>query len=101
MVTDQDEISRGIVNSLRLTLGRGRRRYEISTEAYDLYLHGVSLPLRYGLGGMDKSVEPLEAAVAKDPSFAPAYAAMAVAYSFRSAQPRFPMEDQVRMRAAA
>jgi adenylate cyclase len=29
----QDEISRGIVNSLRLKLGRGRRRYETSAEA--------------------------------------------------------------------
>src|SRR6516225_2007384 len=36
----QDEISRGIVNSLRLKLGRGRRRYETSVEAYDLYLRG-------------------------------------------------------------
>jgi adenylate cyclase len=36
----QEEISRGIVNSLRLKLGRGRRRYETSTEAYDLYLRG-------------------------------------------------------------
>jgi len=34
----QDEVSRGIVNSLRLTLGRGRRRYGTSTEAYNLYL---------------------------------------------------------------
>ena len=34
----QDEIARGIVNSLRLKLGGGRRRYETSTEAYDLYL---------------------------------------------------------------
>src|SRR5208282_40488 len=34
----QDEISRGIVNSLRLKLGSGRRRYETSAEAYDLYL---------------------------------------------------------------
>src|SRR5262249_45039483 len=34
----QDEISRGIVNSLRLNLTAGRRRYETSAEAYDLYL---------------------------------------------------------------
>jgi TolB-like protein len=34
----QDEISRGIVNSVWLKLGRGRRRYETSVEAYDLYL---------------------------------------------------------------
>ena len=93
----QDEISRGIVNSLRLTLGRGRRRYEISTEAYDLYLRGISLPLRHGLLGVDESVEPLDAATAKDPSFAPAYAALAVAYAFRSGQARFNIEDQVRL----
>lgn len=98
----QDEIARGIVNSLRLNLGRGRRRYELSTEAYDLYLRGIALPLRHGLPGFDECIEPLETAIAKDPSFAPAYAALAVAYSFRSAQPRFPIEDQLlRMRTAA
>jgi len=98
----QDEISRGIVNSLRLTLGRGRRRYEISTEAYDLYLRGVSLPLRQGLSGYDECVGPLEAATAKDPSFAPAYAALAVAYAFRSGQPELQIQEQIgRMRAAA
>ena len=36
----QDEISRGIVNSLRLKLGNGQRRYETSPEAYDLFLRG-------------------------------------------------------------
>jgi len=44
----QDEISRGIVNQLRLKLGRGRRRYETSLEAYDLYLHAQALPVRPG-----------------------------------------------------
>ena len=32
----QDEISRKIVNELRLTLGRGQRRYETNVEAYEL-----------------------------------------------------------------
>src|ERR1041385_5280532 len=35
----QNDISVGIVNNLRLKLGRGRRRYETSVEAYDLYPH--------------------------------------------------------------
>ena len=39
----QDEISVGIVNNLRLKLGRGRRRYETSIEAYDLYLRARAL----------------------------------------------------------
>ena len=34
----QDEISRAIVNKLRLTLGRGQRRYDTNLEAYELYL---------------------------------------------------------------
>jgi TolB-like protein len=39
----QDEIALGIVNNLRLKLGRGRRRYETSVEAYDLYLRARAL----------------------------------------------------------
>lgn len=46
----QDEISRGIVNQLRLQLGHGRRRYETSVEAYDLYLRAREESLR-GIGG--------------------------------------------------
>ena len=74
----QDEISRGIVNTLRLKLGRGRRRYETSAEAYDLYLRARSL--RH-----DQGVERVfEEAIAKDPSFAPAYAGLAAAHAIRS-----------------
>src|SRR5262245_25333186 len=36
----QDQVARGIVESLRLKLGSGRRRYETNLEAYDLYLRG-------------------------------------------------------------
>ncbi len=39
----QDEISRAIVNRLRLTLGKGQRRYETNLEAYELYLKGRAL----------------------------------------------------------
>src|SRR5262249_40351555 len=39
----QDEISLAVVNNLRLKLGQGRRRYETSTEAYDLYLRARAL----------------------------------------------------------
>jgi adenylate cyclase len=39
----QDEISRGVVNNLRLRLGHTRRRYETSVEAYDLYLQALAL----------------------------------------------------------
>src|SRR5262249_41689463 len=89
----QDEISLGIVNELRVNLGRGRRRYETSVEAYDLYLRaggpsripdpsGPRIPQRISL---------YEQAIPKVPSFAPAYAMLAALQSFRSAN--FGMDD--------
>jgi TolB-like protein/Flp pilus assembly protein TadD len=98
----QEEISRGIVNSLRVKLGRGRRRYETSTEAYDLYLRARALPVQRGLPGLEQSIGPLEQAIAKDPSFAPAYAGLAAAHAARSGIFRLDHADEVsKMRAAA
>ena len=78
----QDEISEGIVNSLRLKLGGGRRRYETSVEAYDLYLRARSLggAGQFGQPGFRQSVPLFEQAITKDPTFAPAYAGLAVAH---------------------
>ena len=91
----QDEISRGIVNGLRLKLGRGRRRYETSTEAYDLYLRARALD-------NDRSIDVFEQAIAKDPSFAPAYAGLAAAHAYRSGLFRLNTADEVpKLRAAA
>jgi len=98
----QDEISRGIVNSLRLKLGGGRRRYETSTEAYDLYLQARALGIQRGLDGETRSVAPFEAAIAKDPSFAPAYAGLAAAHVARSGTGGFDVaEEMAKMRTAA
>jgi serine/threonine-protein kinase len=98
----QDEISLGIVNSLRLRLGRGRRRYETSVEAYDLYLRARALRIQRDLPGYDESIAPLEEAIARDASFAPAYAGLAAAHAVRSFQFRFDFADETsKMRAAA
>ena len=98
----QDEISRGVVNALRLNLGRGQRRYETSPAAYDLYLRARALQVQYGVLGYDQSIALLEEALTQDPSFAPAYASLAVAHTFRSGQFRFDIaEELARMRAAA
>lgn len=100
----QDEIARGIVNSLRLKLGRGRRRYETSVEAYDAYLRAQTLVNGEGLAAYQESVVLFEEAIAKDATFAPAYAGEAAAYVAMSGQ--FPQlveqEDRLhKMRAAA
>jgi TolB-like protein len=97
----QDEISLGIVNNLRLTFGRGRRRYETSLEAYDLYLHASALAIRHGIRGTVQSIGPLEQVIAKDPSFAPAYADLGRAYAIRSIQfaVDHPQDELSKMRA--
>jgi len=100
----EDEISRGIVNSLRLKLGRGRRRYETSQEAYDLYLRARAFEIQGNVGDDPPSIGLYEQAIAKDPSFAPAYAGLAATYAYTSAT--FPNSDHrddqlAKMRTAA
>jgi adenylate cyclase len=98
----QDEISHGIVNSLRLKLGRGRRRYEVSADVYDLYLRARSMSVERGLFGVNNNIGRLEEVIGKDPSFAPAWADLAAAYALRSGQFRFDIPGELaRMRAAA
>ncbi len=100
----QDDISRGIVNSLRLKLGRGRRRYETSTAAYDLYLRDRSLlrvPGQVRPGARRGGPIPFQDAIAKDPSFAPAYAGLAEAYAYLASIRDPERDDLVKMRAAA
>jgi len=87
----QNEISRSIVDQLRLKLGRGQRRYNTNLEAYDLYLRARALANRYPGSGSEKiaaSIPLFEATIAKDPNFAPAYAGIADAYAYLSATPR-------------
>ena len=104
VVAIQDEISRGIVNSLRLKLGRGRRRYETSVEAYDLYLRERGLIVPGGQlppGVRRQSPVPFLDVIAKDPGFAPAYAGLAEAYSRLASNGDAQPDDLVKMRAMA
>ena len=98
----QNEISFAVVNGLRLHLGRGRRRYETSVEAYDLYLQARALQLRRGMHGMLESIGPLEQAIAIDAAFAPAYAGLGAAYALRSIQfpEAHPADELEKMRSA-
>jgi TolB-like protein/Flp pilus assembly protein TadD len=94
------DISQAIVNALKVKLGRGLRRYD--TEAYDLYLRARAAG-DLGLFS-DDAIGWFEQAVVKDPSMAPAYAALAVAYAFKSfqvAKDPHRAEKLDKMRAAA
>jgi TolB-like protein/Flp pilus assembly protein TadD len=102
IVSIQDEISRGIVNNLRLKLGRGRRRYETSVEAYDLYLRARATWAQR-LPSDPEVIDLLKKVTDKDPSFAPAFAGLAVAFavqSFLSARGPGHAEALEKMRAA-
>jgi serine/threonine protein kinase/tetratricopeptide (TPR) repeat protein len=77
----QDEISRSIVNELRLKLGRGQRRYNTNLEAYDRYLRARALVRHVGLAETRRAVELFDEVIAKDPAFAPAYAGLADAWA--------------------
>ncbi|HYL35784.1 MAG TPA: tetratricopeptide repeat protein [Bryobacteraceae bacterium] len=98
----QDDISVGVVNNLRLKLGRGRRRYETNEEAYDLYLHARSLPQRARNAALE-AASVYKQVMGKDPSFAPAYAGLASAYAASSAQGfgNDHAEELIAMRSAA
>jgi len=76
----QDEISRAIVSKLRLTLGRGQRRHDISFEAYEAYLRGRYFWNQRSAEGLRKAIGHFQAAVRLDPGYADAYAGIAGAY---------------------
>ena len=77
----QQEISRGIVNALQLKLGHGLRGYD--PDAYDLYLRAQATE-NVRFVGDDQVIGLFEQAINRDRSIAPAYAGLAVAYTFRS-----------------
>lgn len=98
----QDEISRSIVNELRLNLGRGRWRYETSLAAYDIYLRAKRE--RWGsFQDFLHSIDLFEQAISVDPNFAPAHAGLGAAYAIRSTQfgIEHPGDELDRMRSAA
>lgn len=103
----QDEISRSIVNQLRLKLGQGQRRYNTNLEAYDLYLKARTLSespgLPEGLMNLRAGISLFEQVIANDSAFAPAYAGLATAYGWLSLTPRSfpPDEAYAKMRASA
>ena len=77
----QDEISRSIVNELRLKLGRGQRRYNTNLEAYELYLEGRTHLRHAGDGPARTAAGLFEQVIAKDPAFAPAHAGLVDAWA--------------------
>ena len=103
--TVQDEISRAIVNTLQLKLS-GRILQPNSSpenvETYELYLQGRYHWSRWRTEGAEQAIHYFEAAIQKDPKYAPAYAGIAYSYcwlGFFGALP--PTEAMPKARQAA
>ena len=81
----QDEISRAIVDRLRIQLAGNAgaplvKRSTESLEAYDLYMRGRHFWNERSVDGLEKAVGLFSEAAAEDPNFALAYAGLADAY---------------------
>lgn len=102
----EKEVSRSIVNGLRLKAVGGQRRYDTNLEAYDLYLRASALANENGPGAanatqrFERVIDLLGKITTADSQFAPAYAMLANAYAHRRGRGRS-RESSMRMREAA
>jgi TolB-like protein/tRNA A-37 threonylcarbamoyl transferase component Bud32/Tfp pilus assembly protein PilF len=97
----QRDIARAVADRLRLTLGRGQRRYDTNPVAYEAYLKARALNDRRG-GASKEAVQLFERAIDADAAYAPAYAGLANAYAFMSMTGRIQGAEALdRMRPAA
>ncbi len=81
----QDAISERVVQALMIRLKAGERermakRYTVDAKAYQLYLYGRYFWNRRTPDGLRKAAEYFTEAIARDPSFALAYAGLAESY---------------------
>jgi serine/threonine-protein kinase len=77
-VTVQDDLARAIVNSLRLRFGGGQRKYETAPDLYYQYLRARGLQARRQPRSAARAIDLFEQIVARDPTFAPAAAGLAL-----------------------
>jgi TolB-like protein/DNA-binding winged helix-turn-helix (wHTH) protein len=78
----QEEISRSIVNELRLKHVGGQRRYNTNLEAYDQYLRAQSFSnAARSPAELADTITLYRQVIAKAPDFAPAYAGLADVYA--------------------
>jgi serine/threonine-protein kinase len=95
----QDDIAREIVNALRITLGNegstqapSAGRGTANLAAYDDYLRGIYFYQRRGLA-VPKAVEAFSAAIARDSSFARAWAGLGIALTAMTIYTNTPAQD--------
>jgi TolB-like protein/DNA-binding winged helix-turn-helix (wHTH) protein/Flp pilus assembly protein TadD len=102
----QQKIARAVVGAIQGRLaplrGRSAQPIAVDPEAYDAYLKGLTAPGRGSYEGFRTAVAYFEEAVARQPDFAVAYAALAQAqHQFLFGGPLSPRETMPKAEAAA
>jgi TolB-like protein/DNA-binding winged helix-turn-helix (wHTH) protein/Tfp pilus assembly protein PilF len=106
----QTEIAYEISNEIQLTLGGSKQKAIVSDaslspqayQAYDLYLKGLYFWNKRTLPGFQQAIGYFEQAIAKDPSYAPAYAGLANTYTLLTSYSLAPTTQYMpKARAAA
>jgi TolB-like protein/DNA-binding winged helix-turn-helix (wHTH) protein/Tfp pilus assembly protein PilF len=88
----QGEIARAIADHIQLTIGASKRTFTATQpvlsrdtyDAYDLYLKGRFFWNKRSTQGFETAVECFQQAIAKDPTYARAYAGLADSYALMS-----------------
>ena len=109
LLTLQGEIAQVIATEIQSSLGRPVTAMRVDSsppahafEAYDLYLRGEYLLNKRTVPEMEDAVRYFEQAIAKDPAYARAYAALADAHTLLAGYSARPPEPHyVKARAAA
>jgi TolB-like protein/tetratricopeptide (TPR) repeat protein len=100
----QDEITRAIVDALKLKLDISApvaSRLVRSTDAYDVYLHGLFYSDKASEADLRKSLEYFERALEKDPQFGRAWTGTAKAWLWLADAYVAPLEAYSKVREAA
>jgi serine/threonine-protein kinase len=97
----QDEITRSIVDALKLNLDISPTPASRSTEAYDAYLHGLFYSDKSSEDALRKSLEFFERALEKDPKFSRAWTGIAKAWLWLADAYVPPLEAYPKVRDAA
>ena len=72
-----DDISTAIVNEMRVTLGRGQRRYDLDPDAYFQFLRANAFHARRNPENSAKAAALFEQVANEHPTYAPAWAGLA------------------------
>jgi eukaryotic-like serine/threonine-protein kinase len=95
----QSEVARAIAQQVKITLTPQEQARltslgpAVNPEAYEAYLRGRSELNKLSVPGIKKGIEYLQKAIQIDPSYARAYAGLAIAYSLMGQQEILPVRE--------